>query len=168
MHQAAQVRIPLGRNLQNRFIWVTTAGLPLSPTDVPLALSPLRCLTSQSFLPSTRTTLVATAWPRPPSPEWKTSSGSTSPNSSPPAWLLYITRSRPPSRRRPRRRPRLHITSRCHPFLSSPEPDTWINPLLKPRPWGDDTSPGGAPAAAAHVSQQSYVVSPVSVRSGHL
>lgn len=42
-------------------VWVTIAGLPLSSTDVPLALSPLRCLTSQSFLPSTRTTLVATA-----------------------------------------------------------------------------------------------------------
>lgn len=113
------------------FIWgkkaetpIKILALPLWSTDVPLGLRPLPGLTSQTCLPSTQTTSEVTASLRPPSPEWKTNLGSTSPNSSPLAWLPYITQSRPPSHLRPRRWLQLHVTSRCHPFLSSPEPDT--------------------------------------------
>lgn len=125
-------------------------ALSLSSPDVPPALRPLPGLTSQSCLPSTQTTSEVTAWLQPPSPGWKTNLGSTSPNSSPLAWLPYITQNRPPSRPRPPRWPRLHVTSRL-PSLSF---FTRARHLDKYTPQTealgtDDTSPSPSPASSS-------------------
>lgn len=69
---------------------------PSPPAVVPLDLSPPPTLASQSFPPSTPTTWAASAWPRPPSPGWRTNLASTFPSSSPRAWPPFITRSRRP------------------------------------------------------------------------
>lgn len=109
---------------------------PSPPAVVPLDLSPPPTLASQSFLPSTPTTWAASAWPRPPSPGWRTNLASTFPSSSPRAWPPFITRSRrpPPHQLRPSRGSDAAHHSSILLLLLHQEPVTQIDTQLSHAP----------------------------------